>query len=131
MSCGEAHTTPCVEVLGAAVFLIDGEIQEVSKVRDIETHLAECPPCRSEIDHERRMHQMLHDMLIRSCCEIAPPELHEQLAMQLAAMRNQSADVFTEFTRTEISIQIDEFGSVEHHEITIETTQEYHFPNEQ
>ncbi len=130
MSCGEPHATPCVEVLGAAVFLIDGEIEEVSRVRDIETHLAECPPCRSEMDHERKMHQMLHDLLTRSCCEEAPPEFHQQLAMQLAAMRNQSTEFFAEFTRTEISIQIEEFGSVEHHEITIETTQEFHFPNE-
>ncbi len=130
MSCGEPHATPCVEVLGAAVFLIDGEIEEVSRVRDIETHLAECPPCRSEMDHERKMHHMLHDLLTRSCCEEAPPEFHQQLAMQLAAMRNQSTEFFAEFTRTEISIQIEEFGSVEHHEITIETTQEFHFPNE-
>ncbi|MEI6844344.1 MAG: hypothetical protein WCK79_03455 [Actinomycetes bacterium] len=130
MSCGEPHATPCVEVLGAAVFLIDGEIEEVSRVRDIETHLAECPPCRSEMDHERKTHQMLHDLLTRSCCEEAPPEFHQQLAMQLAAMRNQSTEFFAEFTRTEISIQIEEFGSVEHHEITIETTQEFHFPNE-
>ena len=130
MSCGEPHATPCVEVLGAAVFLLDGEIEEVSRVRDIETHLSECPPCKSEMEHERKMHQMLHDVLTRSCCETAPPEFHQQLAMQLAAMRHQGNDIFTEFTRTEISIQIDEFGSVESHEITIETTQEFHFPNE-
>jgi len=130
MSCGEPHATPCVEVLGAAVFLIDGEIEEVSRVRDIETHLAECPPCRSEMDHERKTHQMLHDLLTRSCCEEAPPEFHQQLAMQLAAMRNQSTEFFAEFTRPEISIKIEEFGSVEHHEITIETTQEFHFPND-
>ncbi|CAB4711355.1 unannotated protein [freshwater metagenome] len=130
MSCGEAHATPCVEVLGAVVFLIDGEIQEVSKVRDIETHLAECPPCRSEMDHERKMHQMLHEVLTRSCCETAPPEFHQQLAMQLAAMQNQGSEILTEFTMTEISIQIDEFGSIEHREITIETTQEFRFPTE-
>ena len=50
--------------------------------------------------------------------------------MQLAAMQNQGSEILTEFTMTEISIQIDEFGSIEHREITIETTQEFRFPTE-
>lgn len=131
MSCGEAHATPCVEVLNAAVLLIDGEIEETSQVRAIEVHLQECLPCRSEMDHERRVHQILHEILTRSCCETAPQELHDQIAEQIAAMEYQTTEIFTEFRMTEISIQVDDFGQIEHHEIYIESTQEFRSPREE
>ena len=131
MSCGEIHVTPCVDVLNAVVLLIDGEIEESSKVHAIEVHLQECPPCQSEMDHERRMHQLLHDILTRSCCETAPQELHDQIAMQTAAMRQQTTEIFTEFRMTEISIQVDDFGQIEHREIYIESTQEFRLPREE
>ena len=128
MSSGKPHGTPCVEVLNSFVLLIDGEIQETSTVHNIEVHLEECSPCKEEMDHERRMHEMLHEMLSRSCCEKAPQELHDQLAVQLLAMRNPGADFVTEYRMTEISIQIDDFGQIEHREITIESSQEFRFP---
>ena len=74
---------------------------------------------------------MLHEMLTRSCCEKAPQELHEELAQKISAQRNSLAEVITEITMTEISIQIDEYGQIEHHEITIESTQEYRLPREE
>ncbi|HEX7404384.1 MAG TPA: zf-HC2 domain-containing protein [Candidatus Nanopelagicaceae bacterium] len=131
MSCGENHETPCVEVLNAVDLLIDGEIEETAQVRAIEVHLQECPPCQSELDHERRMHQILHEVLTRSCCESAPQELHDQIALQLVAMRQQPADVFTEFRMTEISIQVDDFGQIEHREIYFESTQEFRLPRDE
>jgi len=130
MSCGEKHATPCSDVLGSVDLLIDGEITETSTVHNIEIHLEECSPCKSEMEHERQMHNLLHEVLTRSCCEKAPEELHQALAQQIADLRSQSADFFTEFRMTEISIQVDEFGSIEHREITIEHTQEYRFPTE-
>lgn len=131
MSCGETHATPCVEVLNAVDLLIDGEIEETSLVRAIDIHLQECSPCRSEMDHERRMHQMLHDILTRSCCEVAPQELHDQIARQIAAMGQQTTEMFTEFRMTEISIHVDDFGQIEHREIYIESTQEFRLPHEE
>lgn len=127
MSCGDAHETPCSEVLNSVVMLIDGEIEETSVVHNIEVHLGECPRCKSELDHEKKMHNLLHEMLVRSCCEEAPKEFHEQLAMQLQALHNASREIVTEYRMTEISIQIEDFGKIEHHEITIESTQEYHY----
>jgi hypothetical protein len=41
-----------------------------------------------------------------------------------------SSEVITQFSMTEISIEIDEFGNVEHREIQIEETHIQHFPNE-
>ena len=38
-------------------------------------------------------------------------------------MRRGAGEIVTEFRMTEISIQVDEFGSIEHREITIESTQ--------
>lgn len=131
MSCGEKHETPCDEVLNSVALLIDGEIQEMSQIHSIEIHFEECTPCREEMEHERRMHQMLQELLIRSCCERAPQELHDQLAYQIAALRQGPADFVAEYRMTEISIQVDEFGNVEHHEITIESTQEFRLPREE
>jgi mycothiol system anti-sigma-R factor len=130
MSCGERHDTPCSDVLNSVDLLIDGEIEETLIARNIEVHLGECPPCRAEMDHERRMHALLHELLSRSCCEKAPQELHDQLAMQLSALRGAGSDILTEYRMTEISIQIEDFGQIEHHEITIESTQEIRFPRD-
>ena len=130
MSCGQPHETPCSEVLNSVVLLLDGEIHETSMVHDIEVHLEECPPCKEELDHERRMHDLLHEMLSRSCCEKAPQELHDQLALQIHEMLNSTSDFVTEYRMTEISIQIDDFGQIEHREITIESTQEFRFPSQ-
>lgn len=130
MSCGNRHETPCSEVLNQVPLLIDGEIEETAQLHDFEVHFEECPPCRAELEHERRMHQLLHDVLSRSCLEKAPPELHDQIAMQIAALNSGQQDYYTEFRRTEISIQVDEYGQIEHHEITIESTQEFRFPRD-
>jgi hypothetical protein len=67
--------------------------------------------------------------LRRTCCESAPQELHDQIHQQLQAqMRGQyAAEVVTEFKMTEISIEIDEYGNIEHRETTIEHTQEIRF----
>lgn len=120
MSCGDTHETPCNEVLNSVALLIDGEIHEVSQIHSIEIHFEECPPCREEMEHERRMHEMLQEMLTRSCCESAPQELRDQIAYQLAMLHQGPPDFVSEYRRTEISIQVDEFGNVEHHEITFE-----------
>ncbi|MBC7463871.1 MAG: hypothetical protein H7227_06395 [Actinobacteria bacterium] len=130
MSCGENHETPCNEVLNSVVMLIDGEIEETSVVHNIEVHLDECPPCKSELEHERKMHDLLHEMLTRSCCEKAPQELHEQLARQLQALHSAGQEIITEYRMTEISIHIEDFGQIEHREITIESNQEYRFSAE-
>ncbi len=135
MSCGNAHATPCSEVLGFVSILIDGEINEPSLAHNIEIHLEECPPCNSEMAHERTMHSLLHEILTRSCMEQAPRELHDALAAQIAILGSTSAgaqqmEFTTEYRRTEISIQVDEFGSIEHQEITIEHTQEFRLPPE-
>ena len=121
MSCGDMHETPCYEVLNSVALLIDGEIHEMSQIHSIEVHFEECPSCREEMEHERRMHQMLQEMLTRSCCESAPQELHDQIAYQLAVLKQGVPEFVAEYRRTEISIQVDEFGNVEHHEITVET----------
>ena len=130
MSCGDHHDTPCVEVLNSVVLLLDGEIEEPGIVHNIEVHLDECSPCKSELDHQRKLHDMLHEMLARTCFEKAPQELHEQLARQLQALHNPGLDVVTEYRMTEISIHIEDFGQIEHHDITIESTQEYRYPTE-
>ena len=126
MSCSKTHEMPCSQVLNSLLLLLDGEIEEISRVQAIENHLHECPPCRSEVDHERYIHKLLHDLLTRSCSEVAPPELHEEIAAHIAASSHAGvSQITTEFRMTEISIQVEDFLEIEHREIYIERTQEF------
>jgi predicted anti-sigma-YlaC factor YlaD len=119
----------CGEVLSSVVFIIEGELQEIPQAQAINSHLTICADCSAEVEHERVMHQMLQDVLKRSCDEKAPEDLHESIHRQLRAqMASQpTTEVVTQFSMTEISIEIDEFGNVEHREIQIEQTHIQHF----
>ena len=70
----------------------------------------------------------MQEVLRRSCDEKAPEDLqnsiHEQL---LAQMSGGISSVVTQYSMTEISIEIDEFGQIEHREVTIEHTEEIRY----
>lgn len=119
----------CGDVLASVVFIVEGELQEIPQADAIQSHIITCAACSAEVEHERLMHQMLQDVLKRSCDELAPEELHQSLHNQLRAqMAGAGAtEVVTQFSMTEISIEIDEFGNVEHREIQIEQTHIQHF----
>jgi len=117
----------CGDVLASVVFIIEGELNEIPQADAISNHITTCAPCASEIEHERAMHQMLQDVLKRSCNEQAPDDLHESIHRQLRAQMAGAPSVVTQFSMTEISIEIDEFGNVEHREIQIEQTHIQHF----
>jgi hypothetical protein len=116
---------PCVEVLSSVVFIVEGAIEEAHNPQAISTHLSTCLACQSEVAHEQAMHSLLQDVLRRTCDEKAPEDLHRSIHEEL--LRQASAttgvtEVVTQFSMTEISIEIDEFGNVEHREIQIEQT---------
>jgi anti-sigma factor (TIGR02949 family) len=119
----------CGDVLASVVFIVEGELQEIPQADAIQSHIITCTACSAEIEHERLMHQMLQDVLKRACDEQAPEELHQSIHNQLRAqMAGAGAtEVVTQFSMTEISIEIDEFGNVEHREIQIEQTHIQHF----
>jgi mycothiol system anti-sigma-R factor len=119
----------CGDVLASVVFIVEGELQEIPQADAIQSHIITCTACSAEVEHERLMHQMLQDVLKRSCDEQAPEELHQSIHNQLRAqMAGAGAtEVVTQFSMTEISIEIDEFGNVEHREIQIEQTHIQHF----
>jgi hypothetical protein len=70
------------------------------------------------------MHTLLQDVLRRSCDEKAPEDLHRSIHEQLLRQAQGAGvtEVVTQYSMTEISIEIDEFGHVEHREIQIEQT---------
>ena len=115
---------PCFEVLSSVVFIIEGAVEEAHNPQAIASHLDSCLACRSEVTHEQEMHSLLQDVLRRTCDEKAPAELqqsiHEALLRQASGVG--VTEVVTQFSMTEISIEIDEFGNVEHSEIQIEQT---------
>jgi hypothetical protein len=116
---------PCIEVLSSVVFIIEGVAEEASNPQAIASHLNSCSACQAEVEHEQAMHMLLQDVLRRSCDEKAPEDLHrsihEELLRQVAGGTGVT-EVVTQFSMTEISIEIDEFGNVEHREIQIEQT---------
>ena len=128
MSHLEFEQIPCVEVLSSVVFIIEGAIEEASNPSAIQGHLLTCTKCQAEIAHEQQMHSLLQDVLRRTCDEKAPEDLYSQIHEQLLGHHNQAiSEVVTHFSMTEVSIEIDEFGNIEHREIQIEQTHIQHF----
>jgi len=123
----------CGDVLASVVFIIEGELQEVPQADAIQSHIITCAACSAEIAHERLMQQMVQNVLKRSCVEEAPEELHQSIQRQLRAQMAGAGttEVVTQFSMTEISIEIDEFGNVEHREIQIEETHIQHFSDDE
>ena len=124
---------PCVEVLSSVVFIIEGAIDEARNPQAIATHLDTCLACQSEVAHEQAMHSLLQDVLRRTCDEKAPEDLHRIIHEELSRQASGAGvtEVVTQFGMTEISIEIDEFGNVEHREIQIEQTHVQHFVDEE
>ena len=123
---------PCIEVLSSVVFIIEGVVEETHNPQAIESHLNTCGACRAEVEHEQAMHTLLQDVLRRSCDEKAPEDLHRSIHEELLrqASGNGVTEVVTQYSMTEISIEIDEFGQIEHREVTIEHTEEIRFIND-
>jgi hypothetical protein len=117
----------CGDVLSSVIFIIEGELEQLPQRSAIEEHISSCLPCTAEIAHERAMHDLLQETLRRSCNERAPEDLHEAIHRQLRAQMAGSTEVVTQFSMTEISIEIDEYGNIEHREIQIEQTHIQHF----
>jgi hypothetical protein len=125
MSLFGAERIGCPEVLASIVFIIEDAIEQVEHPDDVQNHINLCPNCSRQLEHERLTHTFLVDALRRACVEKAPESLYESIHNQLTG--GQSAtEVVTTFSMTEISIEIDEFGNVEHREVQIEETHVQH-----
>ena len=124
---------PCVEVLSSVVFIIEGAMEQARNPQAIATHLDTCIACQAEVAHEQTMHTLLQDVLRRTCDEKAPEDLHRSIHEELLRQASGAGvtEVVTQFSMTEISIEIDEFGNVEHREIQIEQTHVQHFVDEE
>ena len=124
---------PCFEVLSSVVFIVEGAIEEAHNPQAIASHLDTCLACRTEVTHEQEMHSLLQEVLRRTCDEKAPADLqqsiHEALLRQVSGVG--VTEVVTQFSMTEISIEIDGFGNVEHREVQIEQTHVQHFVDEE
>lgn len=119
----------CNEVLNSFVLLIDGQMEQ-PEIALVEVHIAACPACEAELAHEQAMRQLMQDALRRSCNEKAPDDLHDAIYRQIhGQMTGAFTEVVTQYSMTEISIEIDEFGQIEHREVTIEHTEEIRFRN--
>ena len=126
----DKESLACNEVLNSFVLLVEGSIEQ-PQIALIEVHIATCPACEAELAHEQVMRQLMQDSLRRSCNEKAPEDLHDAIYRQIhAQMTGTFTEVVTQYSMTEISIEIDEFGQIEHREVTIEHTEEIRFLND-
>ena len=125
MSLFGAERIGCPEVLASLVFIIEDAIEQVERPDDIQNHINLCPNCSRQLEHEQLTHTFLVDALRRACVEKAPESLYESIQSQLMGA-GSATEVVTTFSMTEISIEIDEFGNVEHHEVQIEETHVQH-----
>ena len=125
MSLFGAERIGCPEVLASLVFIIEDAIEQVERPDDIQNHINLCPNCSRQLEHEQLTHTFLVDALRRACVEKAPESLYESIQSQLMGT-GSTTEVVTTFSMTEISIEIDEFGNVEHREIQIEETHVQH-----
>ena len=120
----------CNEVLNSFVLLIEGSIEQ-PQIGLIEVHISTCPACEAELAHEQEVRQLMQETLRRSCNEKAPQDLHDSIYRQIhGQMAGTFTEVVTQYSMTEISIEIDEFGQIEHREVTIEHTEEIRFLND-
>ena len=125
MSLFGAERVGCPEVLASIVFIIEDAIEQVEHPDDVQNHINLCPNCSRQLEHERLTHTFLVDALRRACVEKAPESLYESIQNQLIGT-SSTTEVVTTFSMTEISIEIDEFGNVEHREVQIEETHVQH-----
>ena len=120
----------CNEVLNSFVLLIDGQMEQ-PEIALVEVHIATCPACEAELAHEQSMRQLMQDVLRRSCNEKAPEDLHDSIYRQIhGQMAGSFTEIVTQYSMTEISIEIGEFGQIEHREVSIEHTEEIRFIND-
>jgi hypothetical protein len=125
MSLFGAERIGCPEVLASLVFIIENAIEQVEHPDDVRNHINLCPNCSRQLEHEQLTHTFLVDALRRACVEKAPESLYESIHNQLVGA-GSATEVVTTFSMTEISIEIDEFGNVEHREVQIEETHVQH-----
>jgi hypothetical protein len=125
MSLFGAERIGCPEVLASIVFIIEDAIEQVEHPDDVRNHINLCPNCSRQLEHEQLTHTFLVDALRRACVEKAPESLYESIHNQLVGA-NSTTEVVTTFSMTEISIEIDEYGNVEHREVQIEQTHVQH-----
>jgi mycothiol system anti-sigma-R factor len=75
MSCGEAHETPCTEVLARVYSYLDGELDK-GGCGEVRQHLDECGPCLREYGLEESVKKLVH----KSCgCEPVPADLRSRI----------------------------------------------------
>lgn len=125
MSLFGAERIGCPEVLASIVFIIEDAIEQVEHPDDVRNHINLCPNCSRELEHEQLTHTFLVDALRRACVEKAPESLYESIHNQLVGAA-LTTEIVTTFSMTEVSIEIDEFGNVEHREVQIEETHVQH-----
>ncbi|POM24759.1 Anti-sigma factor RsrA [Actinomadura rubteroloni] len=91
MSCGEAHETPCTEVLARVYSYLDGELDQ-GGCGEVRQHLDECGPCLREYGLEESVKKLVH----KSCgCEPVPADLRSRILGRIEQICGELKDAET------------------------------------
>ena len=81
----------CAELLDRLYLFMDNEMDQSDCAR-VRQHLEDCPPCRVKY----QLDCTVKTLVARSCCEQAPPSLHERVLGNLRGpdhLRSPAADL--------------------------------------
>ncbi|WP_026314221.1 mycothiol system anti-sigma-R factor [Actinomadura flavalba] len=88
MSCGEAHETPCTEVLARVYTYLDGELDQ-GGCSEVQVHLDECGPCLREYGLEESVKKLVN----KSCgCEPVPADLRAKVLGRISRICGELKD---------------------------------------
>lgn len=116
----------CRAVMASIHPFIDNQIEDSAHFNAIAFHLQGCADCAMRTERERKQISLLRDLLTRSCVEITPDTLEEQIVLQIRSLAARmqapgfmgfgglggfggltgpgTTQIFSQYQRTEISI---------------------------
>lgn len=107
----------CRAVMASIHPFIDNQIEDSALFNAIAFHLQGCPDCAIRTERERKQITLLRDLLTRSCVEITPDALEEQIVNEIRSLaaRMQApgffgfagagmTQIYSQYQRTEITI---------------------------
>jgi anti-sigma factor RsiW len=107
----------CRAVMASIHPFIDNQIEDSALFNAIAFHLQGCPDCAIRTERERKQITLLRELLTRSCVEITPDALEEQIVNEIRSLAARmqapgffglagagTTQIYSQYQRTEITI---------------------------
>ncbi|MGA1705844.1 MAG: anti-sigma factor family protein [Candidatus Nanopelagicaceae bacterium] len=104
----------CRSVMASIHPFIDNQIEDSALFNAIAFHLQGCADCAMRTERERKQITILRNLLTRSCIEITPENVEEQIVLQIRSLAARmqapgflgigTTQIYSQYQRTEITI---------------------------